>query len=234
MKNIENVQGDERDIILFSVAYAKDQEGKMVNQFGPLGGDAGENRLNVAITRAKQKVLVVCSFDPAEWTRVETYKSRGVRLLKRYLEYAKAISEGNHDYMVSILNGLLEGTSVNPELDNQIIYDSIFEQQVREELVKRGFTVHTQVGFSGYRIDLGVIHPDWPDQYILGIECDGAMYHSSKVARERDTYRQRFLESNGWNIHRIWSRNWWKARNKEIEKIINKIQCLRAVRVGRS
>ncbi|NGQ93565.1 DUF4011 domain-containing protein [Brevibacillus sp. SYP-B805] len=232
VKNIENVQGDERDIILFSVAYAKDQEGKMVSQFGPLGGDAGENRLNVAITRAKQKVFVVCSFDPAEWTRVETYKSRGVRLLKRYLEYAKAISEGNHDYMVSILNGLLEGTSVNPELDNQIIYDSIFEQQVREELVKRGFTVHTQVGFSGYRIDLGVIHPDWPDQYILGIECDGAMYHSSKVARERDIYRQRFLESNGWKIHRIWSRNWWKARDKEIEKIVNRVEALRAFRVG--
>lgn len=222
VKNIENVQGDERDIILFSVAYAKDQDGKMVSQFGPLGQDAGENRLNVAITRAKTKVYVVCSFDPAEWTRVDTYRSRGVRLLKKYLEYAKAISEGNSDRMFSILNGLVDGTNVQ-DLVNHIVYDSIFEQQVREALLKHGLKVHTQIGFSGYKIDLGVIHPEKPDKYIIGIECDGAMYHSSKVARERDLYRQRFLESNGWKIHRIWSRNWWKARDKEVEKVLTLI-----------
>lgn len=223
IKNIENVQGDERDIILFSVAYAKDQDGKMVSQFGPLGQEAGENRLNVAITRARSKVYVVCSFDPTEWTRVETYKSRGVRLLKRYLEYAKAVSEGNKEHMINILNGLLDGTSVQHELDNHIVYDSVFEQQVREALTKQGLEVHTQIGFSGYKIDLGVIHPDQPDKYILGIECDGAMYHSSKVARERDLYRQRFLEKNGWKIHRIWSRNWWKARDEEVEKVLSLI-----------
>jgi len=224
IKNIENVQGDERDVILFSVGYAKDTAGKMVSQFGPLSRDGGENRLNVAISRAKKKVYIVCSFEPSEWTRVETY-ARGVRLFKRYLEYGKAISDGNYELAQSMLNGLVDATNVQ-DLHNQLIFDSGFEEEVCDALRACGYEVHTQVGFSGYRIDLAIVDPVSKEKYILGIECDGAAYHSSKVARERDLYRQRFLESKGWRIHRIWSRNWWLARNKEIEKINNIIQDL--------
>ncbi|WP_068774119.1 AAA domain-containing protein [Paenibacillus sp. FJAT-26967] len=222
IKNIENVQGDERDVILFSVGYAKDMSGKMVSQFGPLSRDGGENRLNVAISRAKKKVYIVCSFEPSEWTRVETY-ARGVKLFKRYLEYGKAISDNNYELAQSMLNGLVDATNVQ-DLHNQLIFDSGFEEEVCHALRARGYEVHTQVGFSGYRIDLAIVDPVSKEKYILGIECDGAAFHSSKVARERDLYRQRFLESKGWRIHRIWSRNWWLAGNKEIEKIISLIK----------
>nr|WP_272879887.1 AAA domain-containing protein [Sulfoacidibacillus ferrooxidans] len=225
VKNIENVQGDERDIILFSVAYAKDQDGKMVSQFGTLSQDMGENRLNVAITRARLKVYIVCSFEPSEWTRVETY-SRGPRLLKRYLEYAKAISDGDERRVNTVLEGILDATAVQ-SIENISIYDSPFEEEVTTALRKLGYTVQTQVGFSGYRIDLAIVHPDDPERFILGVECDGAMYHSSRVARERDLYRQRFLEQQGWSIHRVWSRNWWKTRQAEIDKIQREVERLR-------
>lgn len=225
VKNIENVQGDERDIILFSVAYAKDEQGKMVSQFGSLSKDLGENRLNVAITRARSKVYLVCSFEPSEWTRVDTYTNRGPRLLKKYLEYGKAISDADMERVQLVLDSILDATAVQ-DIGNQAIHDSPFEEQVCTELKKLGYTVHTQVGFSGYKIDLAVVHPNSHETYTLGIECDGAMFHSSKVARERDLYRQRFLEQHGWTIHRIWSRNWWKAKDKEIAKVQSVIQRL--------
>jgi len=98
-------------------------------------------------------------------------------------------------------------------------FDSPFEEQVYNHLTKLGYTLDTQVGMSGYRIDLAVVHPHNPQKYILGIECDGAMYHSSASAKERDVYRQRFLENKGWNITRIWSRNWWRNPSVEIERI---------------
>lgn len=224
VKNIENVQGDERDIILFSVAYAENADGKMVANFGPLSQEAGENRLNVAITRARQKVYLICSFDPSQWTRAETY-AKGVRLLKRYLEYGKAVSEGRTEAVHSILNGLVDAVGVQEE-HYQIRYDSPFEQQVREALLAHQLQVNTQIGFSGYRIDLGVLNPNHATRYILGIECDGATYHSSKIARERDLYRQRFLENKGWTIHRIWSRNWWKSPEQEIAQVLNRIEQL--------
>jgi len=224
VKNIENVQGDERDIIVFSVAYAKNEEGKMVSSFGPLQREAGPNRLNVAITRAKEKVYLVCSFDPSEWHRAETYQS-GVRLLKKYLEYGKAISDGNDPMAAVILNGLLDAMNVRDQKEPGE-YESIFEEQVGEALRSLGYHIRKQVGFSGYRIDMAVIHPEHPGRFVLGIECDGATYHSSKVARERDLYRQRFLESQGWNIHRIWSRNWWVSPDNELKKLEQVIQKL--------
>lgn len=219
IKNIENVQGDERDVILFSVGYAKDTAGKMVSQFGPLSRDGGENRLNVAISRAKKKVYIICSFEPSEWMRVETY-ARGVKLFKRYLEYGKALSDGNYELAQSILNGLVDATNVQERQNNQLMFDSVFEEEVCQALIACGYEVHTQVGFSGYRIDLAIVDPVSKEKYLLGVECDGAAYHSSKVARERDLYRQRFLESKGWRIHRIWSRNWWLSRDREIQKIV--------------
>lgn len=117
---------------------------------------------------------------------------------------------------------MLDGTRLQGEY-SELQYDSVFEEQVAEALRKRNYEVHTQIGFSGYRIDLAIVDPN-KDQYILGIECDGAMYHSSKVARERDMYRQRFLESKGWAIHRIWSRNWWLSREHELQKLMRSLQ----------
>ncbi|GGJ12253.1 hypothetical protein GCM10010885_22040 [Alicyclobacillus cellulosilyticus] len=225
VKNIENVQGDERDIILFSVAYAPDEHKKMVSQFGSLSQEGGENRLNVAITRARKKVYIVCSFEPTEWTRVDTYTSRGPKLLKKYLEYAKAVSDGDEERIRQVLDSILDATSVQ-DIGDQTIYDSPFEEEVARALRSLGYTVHTQVGFSGYRIDLAVVHPKDPERYILAIECDGATYHSSKIARERDFYRQKFLEQRGWKVHRVWSRNWWKAKQKELEKIQERISLI--------
>lgn len=217
VKNIENVQGDERDIIIFSIAYAKNEEGRVYNRFGTLGQQGGENRLNVAITRAKEQIHVVSSIEPNE-LNVSNTKHDGPKLLKSYLEYAKAVSLLNREEIERILMELNENKNTKKQNTN-IVFDSPFEEQVYNQLTKIGYKVDTQVGMSGYRIDLAVVHPNNPQKYILGIECDGAMYHSSASAKERDVYRQRFLESKGWTITRIWSRNWWKNSTAEIERI---------------
>jgi len=217
VKNIENVQGDERDVIIFSVGYAKGENGRVYNRFGTLSQSGGENRLNVAVSRAKEKIIVVSSIEPSELD-VSNAKNRGPKLLKAYLEYAKATSENNRELISSTLKDVQDGSHTvvtAPALH----FDSGFEVQVYEMLVELGYDVHTQVGLSGYRIDLAVVDPNDPTKYLLGIECDGAMYHSSPSAKERDVYRQKFLEDRGWKIERIWSRNWWKNRSGEIERI---------------
>lgn len=220
VKNIENVQGDERDIIIFSTAYAKDSEGRFRFNFGSLSQDGGENRLNVAISRARKKIYVITSFEPEEFN-VETTKNAGPKMFKEYMKYARAISERN----ISEANLILSSLSKNSTNERITLnFESIFEEQVYERLKKSSkiqrlnFDVHTQVESSGYRIDLAIYDPR-TSKYILGIECDGATYHSSKSARERDIHRQKFLESKGWTIHRIWSKDWWQNPQKEIEKI---------------
>ncbi|MDK2978314.1 MAG: hypothetical protein PWP52_1028 [Bacteroidales bacterium] len=217
VRNIENVQGDERDIIIFSTAYAKDKDGRLRYNFGPLSRVGGENRLNVAITRAKEKVIIITSIEPDE-LKVENLKNEGPKLLKKYMQYVKFISNGDYANAEIILNSLC-----NIEKLNELQFDSPFEEEVYDELTKRGHTAYTQVGCSKYRIDLAIKHPK-EDKYILGIECDGATYHSSRSAKERDMYRQKFLEMKGWKIVRIWSRNWWKNREKEIRRIENEIK----------
>lgn len=214
IKNIENVQGDERDIIIFSIGYAKNDQGKIVTRFGSLNQEGGENRLNVAISRAKRKIYLITSIEPED-INVDNSKNIGPKLFKKYLQYARAVSDNNNDEVKSLLNSVLNKTKTS---FNNIEFDSDFENQVYDELINLGYEVHTQVGASGYRIDLA-IYDRKKSAYILGIECDGAMYHSSKSARERDIYRQKFLESRGWKIHRIWSRNWWKNSRSEINKI---------------
>jgi very-short-patch-repair endonuclease len=217
VKNIENVQGDERDVVIFSIGYAPNEEGRIYNRFGLLNQQGGENRLNVAITRAKEKIYVVASIEPHE-LNVAGSKHEGPRLFRHYLEYAKAVSNGNKEQILHILN------RVNPQTDTKKQYhhdqfDSPFEVEVCEALRSIGYQVDTQIGVSGYRIDLGIVHPKDPSRYILGIECDGAAYHISPYAKERDLYRQEFLEARGWKIGRIWSRNWWRNPSIEIEKI---------------
>lgn len=216
VKNIENVQGDERDIIIFSVAYAKNENGRVSVNFGALSQDGGENRLNVAVSRAKKKIYVVTSIEPEE-LNVESSTYNGPRLFKKYLQYAREVSNGNKEAAKAVLNSVVD-TGVIKNTDRK--HDSDFEAEVYDALVKRGYEVHTQVGVSGYKIDLAVYNPG-TSSYVLGIECDGATYHSSKSARERDIHRQRYLEYRGWKITRIWSRNWWRNSKSEVDRIEN-------------
>lgn len=226
VKNIENVQGDERDIIIFSVGYATDADGKLRVQFGTLNREGGENRLNVAITRARQEIMIVSSIEPDD-LKTDPTKNMGPKRLKDYLKYAKYVSERDHDGVRNILTKLNQELLVDDD-NNRLIFESAFEELVHERLLRLGYKVNTQVGHSGYRIDLAIVHPDQPSKYILGIECDGAMFHSAKSTRERDVDRQEFLEKRGWIIERIWSTNWWRNPEREIQRIKQRVEELRS------
>lgn len=214
IKNIENVQGDERDIIIFSTGYAKNSTGKLVQQFGTLSQRGGENRLNVAISRAKEKVYVITSFEPEELNTEKTKQLGPVRF-KQYLQYARAISNFEEKNANQILKSVVD---LKFNVNRTIIFDSPFELEVYDKLRLLGYEVHTQVGTSGYSIDLAIYDRD-TSMYVLGIECDGASYHSSVSARERDIHRQKFLESRGWQIERIWSTDWWNNDVEVIKKL---------------
>lgn len=216
VNNIERVQGDERDVIMFSIGYAKDATGRLAAKFGWLNQKGGENRLNVAISRAKSKIVIVTSFEPSELF-VENAKNNGPKFLKKYLEYCFAVSRKDAKLAKQILLSLNDTN--NRQTNAQ--FDSEFENEVYDELINKGYQVDTQVGIGGYSIDLAIKKEE---QYILGIECDGKLYHSSKSARERDYHRQKYLESRGWIIHRIWSTKWWKNPKHEIDKIVNLVE----------
>lgn len=202
VKNLETVQGDERDVILFSVTYGPDQSGHVTMNFGPLNRDGGERRLNVALTRARFEML---AFSTLGSDRIDLSRTsaRAVMDLKHFLEYAERGP--------SVLGAAVYG----PMGD----FDSPFESAVARALRGRGWTIQPQIGVSAYRIDLGVVHPDFPGRYLVGIECDGAMYHSSAFARERDKIRQAVLEDLGWKILRIWSTDWWTHRTKALDDL---------------
>lgn len=210
IKNLEMVQGDERDRMIFSVGYGPDQDGKITMNFGPLNTSGGERRLNVAVTRAKEMVTVVSSIQPGEIDLTRT-NSTGVAHFKNYLEYAQNGEQA-----------LARDDTVTSTLD----FDSMFEEAVYNALEEEGYGVVPQVQSSSYSIDLAIKHPDQPGKFVLGIECDGAAYHSSKTARDRDRTRQMVLESLGWTIHRIWSPDWTSNREREIQKINQKIESL--------
>ena len=203
IKNLETVQGDERDTIIFSVAYARDNQGRFIQNFGPLNKEGGERRLNVAVTRAKENVQLVASIHYTDIDLSNT-GSEGVRLLRAYLDYAQNGEEA------------LE-RAINVSTEDK--FDSYFEQEVCDYLRDNGFTVDTQIGCSGYKIDLGLRRPD-SSEYLMAIECDGATYHSSRNARDRDVLRQRVLENMGWKFYRIWSTDWYKNKAVEKEKLI--------------
>lgn len=203
VKNLETVQGDERDTIIFSVAYAKDSMGRLLHNFGPLNRSGGERRLNVAVTRAKMNVQLVSSMHHTDIDLKRT-QSEGVKLLKEYLDYAE---NGNI--------ALERVITINPFEQ----FDSEFEMEVCDFLKEKGFSVDTQVGCSGFRIDLGLKKPESSD-YVLAIECDGATYHSSKNARDRDRLRQQVLEGMGWKFYRIWSTDWFKNNTVEKERLL--------------
>jgi len=225
VKNIENVQGDERDVIIFSVAYAKDKEGKFRVLFGSLNQEGGENRLNVAVTRARESVMMVTSFDPPDLP-VEETKNLGPKRLKEYLTYAKAVSEMRKEEVAALLRKL-DAIAIGPVVPSPTIdLGASLENQVKDALVSQGFKVEERVGFSGYKIDLAVIDPNDESRYALGIECDGATFHDARSARERDVVRQRFLEDRGWTIERVWSRNWWRNRTGELDRLAARINAV--------
>lgn len=207
IKNLENVQGDERDTIIFSIGYAKDSAGVFRMNFGPLSKSGGERRLNVAITRAKHNVKLVGSIMPTE-IDIDRISSDGPKLLRSYIDFAiRGKDSLAHDIT---------------KLD-LVEHDSPFEEAVYNFLDRKGYKVATQVGCSGYRIDMAVRHPNLSGVYILGVECDGAAYHSARTARERDRLRQEVLENMGWTIYRIWSTDWIKDPIKEGEALISAI-----------
>lgn len=208
IKNLENVQGDERDTIIFSIGYAKDSRGIMYMNFGPLSRDGGFRRLNVAITRAKYNVKLVGSIVATDIDLDKT-SAEGVKLLRSYIEYAQ---QG--------VAALEKEIHYNYGLD----FDSPFEEAVYDFLSSKGYEVVTQVGCSGFRIDMAIKHPTRSGKFAIGIECDGAMYHSSRTARERDRLRQTVLEDMGWKIYRIWSTDWIKNQKSEEEKLVEAIE----------
>ncbi len=230
VKNIENVQGDERDVIIFSIAYAPAHPGGRVQQhFGLLNKPGGENRLNVAVTRAISRIHIVSSINPETDINTSMSAHAGPKIFQKYLCYAKAVADENFDRLESILAEINPNLSTRPQTGH-LVFDSPFEEDVFNELSKHGFEVHSQVGQSGFRIDLAVVDPSDPSRYLLGIECDGAMYHSGVSIRERDVFRQRFLESRGWTIHRIWSPSWRESRRQELQKIIGLIRSIQSTK----
>lgn len=226
VKNIENVQGDEREIIIFSVAYARSDPSGRVNQFfGSLNAKGGENRLNVAVTRAIKRVEIVASIEPQRDLDVSTSLNVGPRVLRNYLRFAHSVAAENFDNVNLILKEINPNLQLRSNGGTNVI-ESPLEAEVLSELQKIGYDIHTQVGQSGFRIDMAIVHPKDPKRYLLGIECDGAMYHSAISVRERDVFRQHFLEDRGWVIHRIWSTNWWDNKDKELQRLRLKIDSL--------
>ena len=208
IKNLENVQGDERDTIIFSIGYAKDNKGIMYMNFGPLSREGGYRRLNVAITRAKHNVKLVGSIVPTD-IDLDKVSSEGVKMLRSYIEFAQ---QG-----IVALDKELKYTY-------DLTFDSPFEEAVYDFLQSKGYNVVTQVGCSGFRIDMAIKHPKHNGEFAIGIECDGATYHNSRTARERDRLRQTVLEDMGWTIYRIWSTDWIKDQKTEEEKLVKAIE----------
>lgn len=221
VKNLENVQGDERDIILISVGYAPSAPGnKIYMNFGPLSKQGGGRRLNVAITRAKQNIEILCSFDPNQiMTEEKDFgKNPDLVLFGRYLKYAKAISDKCYSEAKTILETFGIGGAITTRKS------SSFSKNVQRRLEELGYKVSAEIGSSGFYIDLGIHHPVIHTNFILGIECDGALFHSTPYARDRDKIRQELLESRGWKIERIWSQDWSRDWRSEIARIDDRLK----------
>ena len=209
VKNLENIQGDERDVMLFSVTFGPDLAGKLTMNFGAINGLGGEKRLNVAITRARRELHVFSSIR-AEQIDLDRTHAVGVKDLKAFLDYAE------------------RGSIALPSRDEGSLgpAESPFEEAVADALRAKGWEVRTQIGVSGFRMDLGVVHPDYAGGYLAGIECDGARYHSSATARDRDKVRQAVLEGLGWTILRVWSTDWFQHSLDVADRLHGKLEQL--------
>lgn len=203
VKNLETIQGDERDVIFISVGYGRDRDGRISMNFGPVNQAGGERRLNVLMTRARKRCEIFTNLSSND---IRSTGSRGVEVLKRFLHYAET--------------GKLASLPLHHGG-----FDSPFEEAVYQELSKLGYQVHSQIGVAGYFIDLAIVDPDQPGRYLLGIECDGANYHSARSARDRDRLRQIVLEQHrGWCIHRIWSTDWFMNPQVQLERLVEAIE----------
>lgn len=215
VKNLENLQGDERDVIMISTTYGKDKDtGKVYQRFGPINSDTGWRRLNVMFTRAKQKMEVFTSMGNDD-IKVTESSSRGVRALKAFLYFLETAT-------------LTKAPTITDRG-----FDSEFEESVYKILSDSGYNIVPQVGVAGYFIDLAVVSEKNSNDFVLAIECDGASYHSSKSARDRDRLKQEVLERLGWNIYRIWSIDWYKNREQEISKLIEAVRKAQAEYKGK-
>lgn len=210
VKNLENVQGDERDVIFISVGYGRTMPGGRVPmRFGPLGSEGGERRLNVLISRAKQRCEVFSSMTDEDIDPDFAQSRKGVFAFRLFLHFART------------------GRMTMAESTGRD-HDSVFEEQVAKALQERGYHVHRQVGLAGFFIDLAVADPERPGRYLLGIECDGAAYHDARSARDRDRLRQSVLESHGWTIHRVWSTDWFHRPTEQLDLIVTRIEAAKA------
>lgn len=201
IKNLERVQGDERDNIIISTGYQKNQSGKLPQNFGPINQNGGQRRLNVAMSRARKRMTLVSSFNSSDIDA--SAKKRGVEVLYAFFTFME--SGGTN-----LLTGRHGELPLNP-----------FESAILERITERGLVVESQLGVSGYRIDFAIRHPELPGRYILAVEADGASYHSEKSARDRDRLRQEHLERLGWKFHRIWSTDWFRNPVMEIDRLVD-------------
>jgi len=210
VKNLENVQGDERDVMLISIGYGRTKDGSLTMSFGPLNGEGGERRLNVLITRAKQRCEIFTNLTAEDLDLNRTH-AQGVAALKTFLNFAQH-GRLNHDE------------------ESSHVTEAPFEEAVYQALTARGYEVRPQVGSQSFYLDLAVVDPDQPGRYVLGIECDGTIYRAARSARDRDRLRQQVLEAMGWRLHRIWSTDWFRDPQRETERAVQAIEeaCRRA------
>ena len=205
VKNLESIQGDERDVIIISIGYFKNKNGVLPMNFGPINRDGGERRLNVLITRARYMIQVISGIKSSDFN-IEKSNSKGVKLLKEYLDFAE---KGEESFK----------SSTDTEIKDN--FSSPFEEAVCKALRQKGYIVNSQVGCSNYKIDLAVKDKNNPTKFSVGIECDGPAYNSCATVRDRDRLRQEVLERLGWKMYRVWSTDWFKNPMEQLEKLIN-------------
>jgi hypothetical protein len=215
IKNLENVQGDERDVILFSIGYGPDERGQIYMNFGPLNREGGWRRLNVAVSRARCEMMVFSSLRPED-VNLSKSRAEGVAALKAFLEYAESGSLPVGEETVSFDSS-----------DPTALIDSICEA-----LREKGYGTDCRVGRSKYRVDIGVLDPADPDRYILGILLDGESYRDAKTTRDRELAQTEVLRGLGWNLIRVWSLDWWDNRDKEMERILRALSELQSAGGG--
>jgi len=215
VKNIENVQGDERDIILFSVGYAKNERGVLSTNFGLLNQQGGQNRLNVAITRARQQIWVMCSFLPHE-LKVDNAANDGPRYFRDYLSYVKAVSDDQQQDALHLLDA-------QNSLDLTFHPQNPIADWLEAQLTERGYTVDRHVGDTAYKLDMAVRHDGNTEGYQLGISCEGSYYFSGESSKEREVYRPDYLAVRGWELYHVWARNFWRDKEKVLEEVIGRL-----------
>ena len=215
IKNLENVQGDERDVILFSVGYGKDEEGKVYMNFGPLSSDGGWRRLNVAVTRSRCEMMVFSSLEP-ESIKVTGETPRGVKAFRQFLEYAQGRSNWDSDLMYAA------GGEKSPVIDRDDSFKGL-AAEICERLAAQGIETEKDIGRSRYKVDIGIVDKENPGKYALGLLLDGPLYRSAQTTSGREIYQASVLEGLGWNVMRIWSVDWWENPDKVINKIVDRL-----------